>query len=180
MPWSNSVSQDRLWKMRIISCLWVAPLNKKAAAFVQLSWDFACRHYFLTYGREMQILHLPHMGSQSDLTSILDLNPIYLGVEKKNYFQKTTTECQTAAPQDIWKCICRLWWEEKQFSYETSCAGKKVTLYIYRRKNGTGEWYLLANCCIHMGNLKELKDVQHLAKTKKYVSQATSLLKKEA
>lgn len=60
----------------------------------------------------------------------------------------------------------------KAFSYETSCAGKKVTLYIYRRKNGTGEWYL---CCIHLGNLKELKDVQHLAKTKKYVSQVTSL-----
>lgn len=37
-------------------------------------------------------------------------------------------------------------------------------MYIYKRKNGMEEWYLLANCSIHLGNWKELKDVQCLKK----------------
>lgn len=129
MPWSNSVSQDRLWKIRIISCPWVTSLNKKAA-FVQVSlrlWGFACRHHFLTSGREMQILRSPHIESQPDLR--FNRNTWFesnlFGLWVNYYFLKTTTECQTVPLQDVWKCICRLWWEGKWFSYETLCAGKK-------------------------------------------------------
>lgn len=70
LPWSNSVSQGRLWKMRIICCLWLASLNKKAAALAQLALGlsgFAGRRCFLTSGKEMCIPSLPHIGSQSDL-----------------------------------------------------------------------------------------------------------------
>lgn len=134
MPWSNSVSQDRLWKIRIISCLWVAPLNKKAAAFVQLSWDFACRHHFLTYGREMQILHLPHMGSQSDLTSILDLNPIYLGVEKKIIFKKTQLNVRQQHHKIYGNVYVDYGEKESIFLWDLMCREKSYSVYLQKEK----------------------------------------------
>lgn len=97
MPWGKFVSQSRLWKMRIICCLWLAPLNKKAAVFVQQSLRFsvfASRHHFVTSGREMWIPSLPHIGSQSDLRfnrAILDLSPIYFGIGRL-FFEKDITQ----------------------------------------------------------------------------------------
>lgn len=171
MPWGKSVSQSRLWKVRIICCLWLAPLNKKAAVFVQQGLRFsvfASRHHFVTSGREMWIPSLPHIGSQSDLRfnrAILDFSPIYFGIVRL-FFKKDIT-------QRVWhfkknrNVYVDESWKESSIPIKP-CEEKKkcYSMYFYKKKNWTEEQYLSVNCTTHLGNWKELKDDQCLKKNK--------------